>query len=121
MGIFSLIYILDIISDAFNKLRIIRIVRPDMMIQVANEFVEKVFERSLHSTMDFKSAVLSEVSSLSPIAICCVSGYDASFRVEHLARDLSVDLSTIAIGSSEGFGLAEKAIANGFRSGTWVL
>lgn len=48
-------------------------------------------------------------------------GYDASGRVDDLATELSKGLSSIAIGSAEGFTQADKAINSAAKSGRWVL
>ena len=53
--------------------------------------------------------------------LCSITSYDASGRIEDLASDLNINLASIAIGSSEGFELTEKAINSASRSGTWVL
>ncbi|RKP20095.1 hypothetical protein ROZALSC1DRAFT_21706 [Rozella allomycis CSF55] len=46
---------------------------------------------------------------------------DASNRIENLANENNVKLSTIAMGSNEGFQLAEKSILNSSFTGDWTL
>lgn len=53
--------------------------------------------------------------------MCSVPGYDASSRVDDLAAELGKGITSIAIGSSEGFNQAEKAINSAVRSGRWVM
>eukprot|EP01035_Chromulina_nebulosa_P017680 gene17680-23270_t len=46
---------------------------------------------------------------------------DASSKVDDLARSMNKALLQIAMGSSEGYKDAEKLLAQGMKSGTWVL
>ena len=65
--------------------------------------------------------VTNEVPAATPLALISVPGYDASYRVEHLIRDTGSRSSSVAMGSQEGFTLADQAIAAASRQGTWVL
>lgn len=53
--------------------------------------------------------------------MCSVSGFDASDRVMDIAAQCGKPISSIAIGSAEGFLQAEKAINTSAKSGRWVL
>jgi len=53
--------------------------------------------------------------------LCSITGYDASGKIEDYASEIGKQLSSIAIGSAEGFEAAEKAINSASRSGNWVL
>ena len=53
--------------------------------------------------------------------MCSVPGYDASSRVDDLAAEMNKPVTSIAIGSAEGFNEADKAINTAVRSGKWVL
>jgi dynein heavy chain 1 len=48
-------------------------------------------------------------------------GFDPSFKVESTSKELSNKLQSVAIGSSEGFDLARKAIKEGVKQGHWVM
>lgn len=48
-----------------------------------------------------------------------MTGYDASGRVDDLATSQGKQCTSIAIGSSEGFSLAEKAISSASKSGRY--
>ena len=50
-----------------------------------------------------------------------MTGYDASGRVDDLAASQGKQCTSIAIGSAEGFNLAEKAISSASKSGRLVL
>ena len=71
--------------------------------------------------VDMKHVVEKESSSRSPILMCSAPGFDASHKVDSLAKELNKKYSSVAIGSQEGFDLAEKAINNATKNGTWVL
>ena len=48
-------------------------------------------------------------------------GYDASSKVDDLAVQTKHGYKSLAMGSDEGFELAEKTINAAAKSGTWVL
>ena len=43
------------------------------------------------------------------------------FVVDELARSMQKDMSSVAMGSPEGFDEAERAISSAARTGRWVL
>ena len=54
--------------------------------------------------------------------LCSAVGYDVSGRVEDLAVEMNnKDMISIAIGSSEGFDQADKALDSSSRNGRWML
>uniref|UniRef100_A0A914PHS0 Dynein heavy chain n=1 Tax=Panagrolaimus davidi TaxID=227884 RepID=A0A914PHS0_9BILA len=63
----------------------------------------------------------SEVTSRTPVLLCSATGFDASGKIEDLAVQLKIKITPIAIGSSEGFQQAEKALESSSKSGGWVL
>ena len=70
---------------------------------------------------NFQAMVQNEVGPTHPIALASVAGYDASYRVDNLCRDVKATCTSVAMGSAEGFSLADQAIANAARTGSWVL
>lgn len=60
------------------------------------------------------------MKSNTPVLMCSVPGHDASGRVDDLAAELGKTISSIAIGSAEGFNQAEKAINSASKSGRSV-
>ena len=63
------------------------------------------------------SLSLSQIKSSTPILLCSVPGYDASGRVDDLSAQQGKQCTSIAIGSAEGFSLAEKAISSASKAG----
>lgn len=102
---------------------IIKCLRPDRLLQATAQFVHTVFniELSLESAYDLGAMVADEVPAATPLALVSVPGYDASYRVENLIKNSGVRSSSVAMGSQEGFALADQAIGAAARQGTWVL
>lgn len=97
--------------------------RPDRLLQSTAIFVRTVFEAdiSAESTYELGSIVSDEVPAATAVALVSVPGYDASYRVEHLIKYTGARSTSVAMGSQEGFTLADQAIAAAARQGTWVL
>ncbi|CAF4259355.1 unnamed protein product, partial [Adineta steineri] len=102
-----------------------RAVRPDRLIIAAKSFVESVFGsefvQKADALLNLEQIINEEIQGLTPILLCSVPGHDASNRVEELATNLNKNLTSIAIGSAEGFSLAEQAINAAAKQGNWVL
>ena len=97
--------------------------RPDRLLQSTAIFVRTVFEADIaaESTYELGSIVSDEVPAATAVALVSVPGYDASYRVEHLIKYTGARSASVAMGSQEGFTLADQAIAAAARQGTWVL
>jgi len=70
---------------------------------------------------DFQEVVEKQVVSSTPILLCSAPGYDVSGRVMHLSEVMEKELTSVAMGSSEGYSTAEKMIASAAKSGGWVM
>ncbi|ORY38141.1 dynein heavy chain [Rhizoclosmatium globosum] len=104
-----------------RKLIVVKLFRPDRLIATAAGLVEAVFGAGIQQELNLQTIVQDEISFNTPVALCSVPGYDASNRVENLAKESSVKLTSVAMGSQEGFVLAENAISAATRDGSWVL
>lgn len=51
-----------------------------------------------------------DTSSKSPILLCSAPGFDPSYKVDALAKEMGIRHISVAIGSQEGFDQADKAI-----------
>lgn len=109
--------------EAIRSLLIIKCFRPDRLLQSTALYVRTVFETdlSVESSFDLGAMVSDEVPASTPIALISVPGYDASYRVENLIKATGARSTSVAMGSQEGFTLADQAIATASRQGTWVL
>lgn len=92
-------------------------------MQSVAAFADLAFGADLadESAYNLDSVVRDEVGSTHPIALASVPGYDASYRIENLCRATGASCVSVAMGSAEGFALADQAIANAARTGSWVL
>jgi dynein heavy chain 1 len=102
---------------------IIKCLRPDRLLQATAQFVRVVFDVDLSSegSFDLGEMVTNEVPAATPLALISVHGYDASYRVENLIKNTGSRSASVAMGSPEGFTLADQAIAAASRQGSWVL
>ncbi|KAJ3563761.1 hypothetical protein NP233_g8731 [Leucocoprinus birnbaumii] len=109
--------------EAIRTLLIIKCFRPDRLLQATTIFVRNVFETDLAeiSSYDLGAIVADEVLPATPVSLVSVPGYDASYRVENLIKNTGARSSSVAMGSQEGYTLADQAIAAASRQGTWVL
>jgi dynein heavy chain 1 len=109
--------------EALRQVIIIKCLRPDRLVQATSIFVRAVFNAdiSLESSYDLETLVNNEVPAITPVALVSVPGYDASYKVENLIKNTGARSASVAMGSQEGFTLADQAIAAASRQGTWVL
>jgi dynein heavy chain 1 len=91
-------------------------------LQAAAVFADAVFGCDVlaEGAYDFAALVQDEIAPASPICLASVPGYDASYRVNSLVAATNAKCTSIALGSSEGIGLADRAIASAARTGSWV-
>lgn len=113
----------DEVISACRRLILVKLFRPDRIVPALAAFVDRAFETDLAALTEYDlgDIVRDEVKAVNPLALASVPGYDASYRVENLTRKLGVVCASVAMGSVEGFTLADQAIANAARTGTWVL
>ena len=111
------------IRMAIRRATMIKLFRPDKLMQALAAFSDLAFGTDLGSLSEYDlgKMVELEVGPQHPIALASVPGHDASYRVDNLVRATGVTCTSVALGSVEGFGLADQAIANAARTGTWVL
>ena len=102
---------------------VVKCLRPDRLLQSTTLFVREVFKTDLAtvSSYDLGAVVNDEVLPATPLALVSVTGYDASYRVENLVQNTGTRCASVAMGSQEGFTLADQAVALAARQGSWVL
>lgn len=112
------------IKKALNELLIIHALRPDRLLASVHLLVNTAFSNNfMHQdeVLCLQDIVNNEVKSHVPILLCSSTGYDASGRVEDLAIEMNRKITSIAIGSSEGFNQADLALNSSTKSGQWLL
>lgn len=109
------------IGTAMYQLLLIQSFRADRVIAAAQLFVGTVlgesFMPSAEKELDFATVVDKELQAGIPALLCSVPGFDASSRVDDLAAEFNKQISSIAIGSAEGFNQAERAINMACKTG----
>ncbi|KAG0004346.1 hypothetical protein BGZ79_009578 [Entomortierella chlamydospora] len=107
----------------FKKLLVIKCFRPDRLLAATTKYIDQVFTPNFvnQAELDFAKLVREEVKASTPISLCSIPGHDAAYRVDNLAQEQGVRLSSVAMGSQEGLTLADQAIASATKTGNWVL
>ncbi|KAF8758753.1 Dynein heavy chain [Rhizoctonia solani] len=108
---------------AVRQILLVKCFRPDRLLQATAIFTALVFDTDLvaQSAYELGAVVNDEVQPATPLALVSVAGYDASYRVENLIQSTGIRHKSVAMGSQEGFSLADEAIAVAARQGSWVL
>lgn len=113
------------VASAVHQLLLIQAFRPDRVIAAAHNVVNAIlgedYMQSAENELNFASVVEKQLNCNIPALLCSVPGFDASGRVDDLATELNKHMSSIAIGSAEGFNQAESAINMASKSGRWVM
>jgi dynein heavy chain 1 len=111
------------LTVALRNILVIKCLRPDRLIPALGLYSSLVFNRDLffETNYDLGDMVKNELGCATPVCLASVPGFDASYRVDALAASSSAKCASIAMGSQEGFALANQAIAAAARTGTWVL
>jgi dynein heavy chain 1 len=130
-------------ADAFSRLEphvaalaraiIAKTVLPSDFNSAADRFLTELFDHaekldkapilSILSTAHLYDivAVLPELDAGTPLLLLSSPGYDASQKVEALARDMRVRIKSIAMGSGEALDESTLAVTSAMQNGTWVL
>ncbi|ESP05087.1 hypothetical protein LOTGIDRAFT_151884 [Lottia gigantea] len=113
------------IGKSVYGLLLIQVFRQDRLIAMARLFVDKTlgsdFVHAGEKELNLGEILENEIKANTPVLMCSVPGYDASGRVDDLAAELNKQITPIAIGSAEGFTLADKVINSSSKSGRWVV
>lgn len=99
-----------------------KIFRPDKFNIIAHSLLRIVLGDKCidDQTLDLKR-IIAQCKAKEPILLSSAPGFDPSFKVESTSKELSNKLQSVAIGSVEGFELAERAIKEGVKQGQWVM
>lgn len=106
----------------FRWLIVLKALRPDRLLYGYDIYVKIIFGESfMKSNEDIFDNLTEKTFAEEPILLCSVKGYDPSQKVETYAKEVNKKLTSIALGSSEGFTLAAKAIPQAIREGSYIL
>jgi len=113
------------IGEAICGLIVVQALRSDRIPAMTEMFVRAVlghrFVELAETDVQLGTIVDREIKASTPILLCSAPGYDASGRVDDLAAELNKPITSIAMGSAEGFNQAEMAINSASKSGKWVM
>jgi len=115
------------ISRLFHQLMVTKILRPDLTVTVAQALVTTVFGQGFteqSQKLDLAQLVDKETNCHTPLLMVSRPGYDPSGRVDALAAQLGKEnpqYQSFAMGSPQGYTLADDAIKHAAKQGFWVL
>ena len=106
-----------------KKMVLLKILRPDRIGNAVQQFATKVLgpEVGEPGQVELSDFISDSFSPKSPLLLVSAPGYDASYKVDILAKQFNKKYTSVAIGSPEAFGLVDTAIRNAAKSGNWVL
>lgn len=102
---------------------VIKCFRSDRLLPATTIFATEIFDNEFMNSgeLNLQQIVMEEVGSATPLAFCSVPGYDASYRVDNLVSENNTRCTSVAMGSAEGFALADQAISTAIKTGNWVM
>ena len=111
----------NLLDKELRSLLLVKLFRLDRFVPAAEKYLVAVFGSKVLDVTEGLNVVVRQVQATTPIALSSSPGFDASYKVDSLVHQAKVQCSSIAMGSSEGVGAADKAINNAAASGSWVL
>ncbi|KAL9938803.1 hypothetical protein V8E36_002522 [Tilletia maclaganii] len=111
------------LAELVRSILVVKCLRPDRIVPAMSLLVNAIFKKDIlaDTAYDLQALVSDEISASTPVALCSVPGFDAAYRVDNLVKITNSRCTSVAMGSQEGFTLADQAITNAARSGAWVL
>ncbi|KAF4688109.1 hypothetical protein FOZ60_003172 [Perkinsus olseni] len=119
----------DRVLASLENVIISRWMRPDLVEGYLERYADVALAldpplTSSFNTPSLQDSIMSE--SLMPnttlYILACTSGFDPSLRIVDLAERLGIQLETVAMGSPEGYSLADRAVAVASKQqGRWAL
>ncbi|ETB60571.1 dynein heavy chain-like protein [Plasmodium yoelii 17X] len=114
------------ISQCLKEALIIKAVRADKLDRCFNKLINIILGKEFLwlpelSTNEFEKYVKENAWGNIPIVLISSPGFDPSNKVHQLSEHCKISLSSIAMGSEEGYISAEKVIASAQKYGGWVL
>jgi dynein heavy chain 1 len=114
------------IYTPFRALLLVQAIRPERVLEALTLYLESVLganltlsaqENRLQHVVDHQYTI----EKLTPIILWTDKGLDVSQRVENLASVAQKNLLAVAMGSPESLLLADNAISQAMRTGSWIL
>uniref|UniRef100_A0AC35TT30 DHC_N1 domain-containing protein n=1 Tax=Rhabditophanes sp. KR3021 TaxID=114890 RepID=A0AC35TT30_9BILA len=112
------------VGKSIYNLLVIHSFRSDRVVASAHILVSSAFGLEFmqqDKVVNLKEIIEGEVQSKVPVLLCSAVGFDASGKIEDLGVEMGKEVTSIAIGSSEGFSQADAALNSASKSGRWIL
>eukprot|EP01063_Lacrimia_lanifica_P037885 TRINITY_DN7923_c0_g2_i1.p1 TRINITY_DN7923_c0_g2~~TRINITY_DN7923_c0_g2_i1.p1 ORF type:complete len:2747 (+),score=1343.32 TRINITY_DN7923_c0_g2_i1:292-8241(+) len=120
------------ITKAMKELLILKVFRPDAISVAARRLIKEVFDKYKVPAEKAPATILAvgepslatiamSSDAFTPMVLCSAPGFDASDRVQDLAKQQKKRLQEIAMGSPEGYQDADNALYYGLSEGDWLL
>jgi len=107
--------------DAFQRLLVMRVIRPDKLTFLVRSYVEGVMGAPFVDPPPFiLEACFNDSNSLSPLIFVLSPGADPMTPILKLAERLGIRTESISLGQGQG-PQAEKLITSGRAEGFWVV
>ncbi|KAF8819609.1 hypothetical protein IE077_000770, partial [Cardiosporidium cionae] len=105
---------------------LIRALRPDRLPAVLSHLLHITLGRDFLSISEltqsvWRTFVQKQSIAASPIVLVASPGFDPSGRVMQLASEMRISCPAVAMGSQEGYLMADRCIQQAIRQGSWVL
>lgn len=86
-----------------RRLIVIKVLRPDRFASALKEFIHLTLENNIldEDEMNFETVVQEKSNAKSPLLLVSAPGYDASTKVEEIAKKQNKKLFSIAIGAAD--------------------
>jgi dynein heavy chain 1 len=109
-------------TTAFHHMLLVKAIRPDRLNEFALRFAASILGQDClqSSPINLQTLLESECSAQSPLLLLCKPGYDASGAMDALGAKMP-NFVSLAMGSEEGFVLAESTILQAAKRGSCVL
>jgi len=110
-----------VVISPYESLVLTASARPDRLPEAVQTLLKDVFSDEFTLSLDKNPSSILKAALGVHYFVICSKGHDMSHRIETLAKDTSRPLVAIAMGTREGAQQADYAVAQGFRTGSWVL
>merc|ERR1712166_946147 len=105
-----------------KQMILVKVLRPDRFVSSTLILANKVMteESQCSSQIDLEE-ITKQSRAKNPLCLVSAPGFDASTRVEALAKKINKKYKGVAIGAPEAFDLASDILTKAGKSGDWVL
>eukprot|EP00397_Hematodinium_sp_SG-2012_P000022 GEMP01000022.1.p1 GENE.GEMP01000022.1~~GEMP01000022.1.p1 ORF type:complete len:4594 (-),score=1270.22 GEMP01000022.1:1053-14834(-) len=110
-------------TKALQAALIVKALRPDRLIIVLAKMVEAACGEGFLTLpeLDLAAIVQRDSNASRPLIFVSSPGFDPSGKVLFLAETLGKQVASVAMGSPEGYPIADKGVLAASKQGTWLL